>query len=116
MTKIKGLSSSQINLIMNKGRVCNSGSFLFKTQSLNKTMQFTDLNGSVIVSKKKINKAVDRNKIKRVFKSALLSAVESFDSTPLIPPFVLVIKTNKNKFSELKEEIRQFILKNYIIK
>lgn len=119
MTKIKGLSSSQISLIMKKGGVCNSGSFLFKTHITNNLIEGGILRGSFIVSKKKIKKAVDRNKIKRIFKESFLEAfnnLSSVNTTINISPFIVLIKTNKSKFVHLTEEIRQFLLKNYIIK
>ena len=120
--KIKSLSSTQIALIMKKGEACYSGSFLFKTfEGFNSKESTPTLLGSFVLSKKNFKNAVDRNRNKRIFKEAfvlVLKKLEEKEEKTKIPSFVFVIKkpTKKIKFDSLVEEIRCFLLKNYIIK
>ena len=125
---IKSLSSSQIALIMKKGRAYSSGSFLLKISTevfflpkndINKDVSEV-FNGSFIASKKVFIKAVDRNKAKRITKESFLEAVKEIEVDGLrvfLPPFIFLVKKDifKNNFKDIVYEIKQFLVKDYII-
>ena len=115
---IKSLSSNQIALVMKKGRAYNAGSFVFKYLEGENILNNSLINGSFISTKKNFNKAVDRNKAKRIIKN---SFTEAFNSLPDDLKnnfskfnFVFLPKNNVDKivFSELLLEIKQILLNN----
>jgi ribonuclease P protein component len=121
---IKSLSSSQIALIMKKGRAYNSGSFLLKISTdgsvLPKFEENNVFNCSFIASKKVFIKAVDRNKAKRIMKESFLQAIKEIELAGLkvfLPPFIFLAKKDvfKNSFANIVYDIKQFLLKDYII-
>ena len=107
---------------MKKGRAYNSGSFLLKVSE--ERFDNSDeilLNGSFVSSKKVFTTAVDRNTSKRRLKEAFVEAVLELKQENLIlklPSFVFLSKnaTIKKSFCDMVEEIRQILLKNYIIR
>ena len=122
---IKSLSSSQIALIMKKGRAYSSGSFLLKT--LPETVVLNEKNiestflCSFIASKKVFAKAVDRNRAKRRLKESFLEALRNIKEENLIGvPYQFVFLAKKevlnNDFTNLFHDIKQILLKDYIIK
>jgi ribonuclease P protein component len=121
---IKSLSSLQIASIMKKGKAYNSGFFLLKTldiplkmgDEVTKSVVF----GAFISSKKVFVKAVDRNRAKRRLKEAFLKAVAEIEVNNLevqIPCFVILSKIDAVKvdFKDVVNDIKQILLKNYII-
>lgn len=122
---IKSLSSSQIALIMKKGRAYNSGFFLLKVAeqsvSLPPTPPPFKFSGSFVSSKKVFAKAVDRNRTRRRLKESFLRAVDEIqkeNQSISIPYFVFISKKDsiKSSFADIVYNIKQIILKDYIIK
>jgi len=135
---IKSLSSSQIALILKKGRAYNSGSFLLKflddldqkdvIMMENQTSEVSLFGGAFIASKKIFPKAVDRNNAKRILRESFRKAVQDIKKntekaednkkTIILPYFVFLAKKElkQNEFSNIVSDVRQIILKEYIIK
>jgi ribonuclease P protein component len=129
---IKSLSSPQIALIMKKGRAYSSGSFLLKTLPNTEIKETKGAVGakliffcSFIASKKNFIKAVDRNRSKRRIKESFIEAVKEIGEdafkNPLlqpIPQFVFLTKKDsmKNDFIDIVHDIKQILLKDYIIR
>ncbi|MEI6042132.1 MAG: ribonuclease P protein component [bacterium] len=124
---IKSLSSTQIALIMKKGRAYNSGFFLLKVFEKKETGpvvpkdKVNQLEGSFVCSKKVCIKAIDRNKSKRRLREAFVTAIKELgleDKNTTIPSFVFLSKeTSKNAgFGEIVSDIKQILVKEDIIK
>ena len=113
---------------MKKGRAYNSGSFLFKTLETKSEkdgeIQPTNLKGSFLASKKVFSKAVDRNRAKRRIKEVFVEAVGELNKetqdrkqATFIPSFVFLTKIEiiKCDFANIVQEIKQILVKDYII-
>ncbi len=142
---IKSLSSPQIALVMKKGRAYSSGSFLLKTlcettvfdnkrQSSAENAErghiiqiTTSKDGpptffcSFIAPKKIFAKAVDRNKAKRRLKESFFEAIRNIKERDLKISnlqFVFLAKKEimKDDFTNIIQDIKQILLKDYIIR
>jgi len=122
---IKSLSSPQIASIMKKGKAYNSGFFLLKILDIplkmGDKMKKNVIFGSFVSSKKVFIRAVDRNRSKRRLREAFLNAVEEIKVNDLevqIPCFVILSKIDviKADFKDLVNDMKQILLKNYIIR
>ena len=139
---IKSLSSSQIAEIMKKGKAYNSGFFLLKVGENRENdglikngdvdvvgdvvggvvnIGQNNLVGSFLSSKKVFIKAVDRNRTKRRLREAFIKAVKDINNDNLkvsIPCFVILSKksTIKDGFTDIVKDIKQILLKDYIIR
>ena len=123
---------------MKKGKAYNSGFFLLKVGEgrgvrglindnnvgvVGDSIEngYNDLKGSFLSSKKVYLKAVDRNRTKRILKEAFIKAIKDVNSDNLkvsIPYFVILSNKNtiKEEFADIVKDVKQILLKDYIIR